>query len=250
MRRNRSGISTEMKTDMTPMIDMVFQLIIFFIVVLDFTQKDLEDLDPPSVRNGAVEDKPDPERLLINVTRYGEIVSKGDTLFLPNPARITIERTKHGQKKIERLERRLQDLPERFTLQDLEKPARLMKKMADYALEMQRLDEREGLKPDNSEARIQYLDVVAKAVGSGPAEMNQLKVVKKPVLIRADRYTPFYAINDVLTMGLPSADPLYAKKNPADRDPPFPFQIFELSTKLDEEEAARLAAQESKSSNQ
>ena len=230
-KRKSLEMNVEVEANMTPMIDMVFQLIIFFLLVLDFTQKDLEDLDPPSVRNGAVEDKPDPERLLINVTRNTEIVIKADTFFLPKPARLQLEKTKAGRGKITRLSNRVQK--EGRTLEDLQTPQRLIQRIKDYGLEMERLDKRENLKPTDDEARIQNLPIPV------PGGVNNVKVVDIPLLIRADRYTPFYAINDVLGLALPSADPLYMKKDPQDREPAFPFKRVEFSTKLEEEEMQR-----------
>lgn len=242
-RRQSKDIENSIEVDLTPMIDMVFQLIIFFIVVIDFTQKDLEDLNPPSVRYGAVEDKPDPERLLINVTRNTEIVVKGDTQFLPQPAKINLTRTRNGARKLRRLEKRIREQSGMERLEDLETPKRLIERIRDYALEMERLDERDNRKPTDEDARIQYLDVGTASTASGQTT-KPIKVVDIPLLIRADRYTPFYAVNDVLTLCLPSADPNYMNQDPTKRDPPFPFRRVEFSTKLDEEEAARRAAAE------
>ncbi|MEO0662385.1 MAG: biopolymer transporter ExbD, partial [Planctomycetota bacterium] len=51
---------TDMDMDMTPMIDVVFLLIIFFMVITDLTQRDLEDLHLPLAEQ-ATPDKPDPD---------------------------------------------------------------------------------------------------------------------------------------------------------------------------------------------
>ena len=44
MKSGRDQILDPPAFDMTPMIDIVFQLIIFFMIVIDLSQKDLEDL--------------------------------------------------------------------------------------------------------------------------------------------------------------------------------------------------------------
>lgn len=75
---------TEMEMNMTPMIDVVFLLIIFFMIITDLTQKDLEDLELPMVIH-ASEDKPDPTewRPIINIKFSGEIVVTRETYYDP-----------------------------------------------------------------------------------------------------------------------------------------------------------------------
>ncbi len=67
MRLKRSELKEHLGFSMTPMIDVVFQLIIFFMLVTDFIQIDLEWLRLP-VALAAIEDNhPDPDRLVINI---------------------------------------------------------------------------------------------------------------------------------------------------------------------------------------
>ncbi|MEQ1894720.1 MAG: biopolymer transporter ExbD [Planctomycetota bacterium] len=70
--------------DMTPMIDVVFQLIIFFILITDMTQSDLEELKLPIAKN-SVQDKPDPSvvRPVLNVLPDGRMISKRRELYNP-----------------------------------------------------------------------------------------------------------------------------------------------------------------------
>ena len=70
--------------NMTPMVDIVFLLIIFFMIITDLSQQDLEELKLP-MAEAAVEDKPDPNvvRPVINILPTGRMVVKGDTIFAP-----------------------------------------------------------------------------------------------------------------------------------------------------------------------
>ena len=66
--------------DMTPMIDIVFNLLIFFLVVSDLNQKDLVDLTLP-IAYMALEDKDDDldDRVILNVDQKGQILFRGQT---------------------------------------------------------------------------------------------------------------------------------------------------------------------------
>jgi biopolymer transport protein ExbD len=70
--------------DMTPMIDVVFQLIIFFVLITDLSQKELEDLKLPMAQK-AVEDKPNPDdkRAIVNIRQDGTIVVKREVIYDP-----------------------------------------------------------------------------------------------------------------------------------------------------------------------
>ena len=74
------------KMDMTPMIDVVFQLIIFFMLVNDMTQQDLAELKLPSAEE-AVKDELTQGRLTINILKDGVIEIKRSKLgTLDDPA--------------------------------------------------------------------------------------------------------------------------------------------------------------------
>jgi biopolymer transport protein ExbD len=70
MARNVQGSSEELELNMTPMIDVVFNLIIFFMIVTDMTQKDIEQLKLPDSK-ASVEDKDDEDevRMILNVIK-------------------------------------------------------------------------------------------------------------------------------------------------------------------------------------
>ncbi|MCB9914311.1 MAG: biopolymer transporter ExbD [Planctomycetes bacterium] len=87
MNLSKHDPETEMELDMTSMIDVVFLLIIFFMVITDMTQADLEELQLPVAEN-AVADKPDPNewRPIVNIKIDGSILVKRELLYDPeNP---------------------------------------------------------------------------------------------------------------------------------------------------------------------
>ena len=84
MKLAKNDPRTEMEVDMTPMIDVVFLLIIFFMIITDMTQKELEDLELPKAEN-AVADKPNPDefRPIINIKIDGTIWVKRQLYYDP-----------------------------------------------------------------------------------------------------------------------------------------------------------------------
>lgn len=82
MNLNKHDAQTEMEMNMTPMIDVTFLLIIFFMIITDLTQQDLEELKLP-VAMQAVPDEPDPSKVrpVVNVLSSGDIIVKRETLF-------------------------------------------------------------------------------------------------------------------------------------------------------------------------
>ena len=72
---------TEM--DMTPMIDIVFNLLIFFMVVTDLNQKELADLTLPIAYMASEDKDNDPDdRIILNVDKYGFIQFRGKRVTL------------------------------------------------------------------------------------------------------------------------------------------------------------------------
>ncbi len=68
--RKRGGTEAELDINMTPMIDVVFNLIIFFMVITDMTQKDLEYLILPKADKAAKDEGKDTERIIINIIDF------------------------------------------------------------------------------------------------------------------------------------------------------------------------------------
>jgi biopolymer transport protein ExbD len=71
----KSREATEVKMDMTPMIDVVFLMIIFFMIVSDMSQQDLADITLPMAEQ-AVDDKTEEGRMIVNIYPDGEIEIK------------------------------------------------------------------------------------------------------------------------------------------------------------------------------
>jgi len=67
--------ATEVAMDMTPMIDVVFLMIIFFMIVSDMTQQDLAEITLPMAEE-AVDDQTEKGRMIVNIYKTGEIEIK------------------------------------------------------------------------------------------------------------------------------------------------------------------------------
>lgn len=67
-------VQQNVEMDMTPMIDCVFLLMIFFVLVIDLSQKNLEDLILPKAQFIEPDDKPPANRPVINVLQNGTVV--------------------------------------------------------------------------------------------------------------------------------------------------------------------------------
>jgi len=81
MKTAKEEIVEPPQMDMTPMIDIVFQLIIFFMIVIDLSQQDLEDLVLPLSKQ-AMEDEAEEGRLYVNINRKGEYIVQRQPLSL------------------------------------------------------------------------------------------------------------------------------------------------------------------------
>ncbi|MHC4597459.1 MAG: ExbD/TolR family protein [Planctomycetota bacterium] len=73
MARKKSGEKgDEMKMNMTPMIDVVFQLIIFFMLVTEMAQADLEVLQLPNASQASPDNAPEKKRITVNILPPGD----------------------------------------------------------------------------------------------------------------------------------------------------------------------------------
>lgn len=76
-------VKQDVEMDMTPMIDCVFLLMIFFVLVIDLSQKNLEDLILPRARYQEPDDKPPENRPIINVLQNGTVIYEGVVAYDP-----------------------------------------------------------------------------------------------------------------------------------------------------------------------
>ncbi|MBK8097809.1 MAG: biopolymer transporter ExbD [Planctomycetes bacterium] len=70
--------------DMTPMIDCVFLLMIFFVLVIDLSQKNLEDLVLPKATYQEPDEKPPENRPILNILQNGAVVYKKTVVYNPD----------------------------------------------------------------------------------------------------------------------------------------------------------------------
>ena len=82
-RRQRPEEIADEGPNMTPMIDVVFQLIIFFMLIMDMSKAQLEPLTLPSARKAIKEKFVDTSMLVMNVMKDGAIKINGKTYWRP-----------------------------------------------------------------------------------------------------------------------------------------------------------------------
>jgi biopolymer transport protein ExbD len=80
----RAKATNEVKMDMTPMIDCVFQLIIFFFLIIDLQNQDLEDLVLPKSDKAIPDEPPEGIRPILNVHQTGRVVYKQNDYYTPD----------------------------------------------------------------------------------------------------------------------------------------------------------------------
>jgi biopolymer transport protein ExbD len=68
------------EVDMTPMIDVVFQLIIFFIVTIKMDQEVNKDIELEEAKHGPIIEESDPRTMVVEVDRRGWISMNGAQL--------------------------------------------------------------------------------------------------------------------------------------------------------------------------
>jgi len=73
----------EVKMDMTPMIDCIFQLIIFFFLIIDLQNQDLEALVLPKSDFQTPDEPPPGFRPILNILQDGRIIYKQVTYHDP-----------------------------------------------------------------------------------------------------------------------------------------------------------------------
>ncbi len=77
------AVQEDLKMDMTPMIDCVFLLMIFFVLVIDLSQKDLEDLILPKALYQVPDENPPAVRPIVNIAQDGRMVYRKNQYYDP-----------------------------------------------------------------------------------------------------------------------------------------------------------------------
>jgi len=81
MRRKYTSESDESDVDMTPMLDIVFIMLIFFIVSTSFLKEKGIEINRPSANPPAIPDPKPPQNVLITITANNQIqVGSGDAM--------------------------------------------------------------------------------------------------------------------------------------------------------------------------
>jgi biopolymer transport protein ExbD len=68
--------------NMTPMIDVVFQLIIFLMLANDMSRREIEELDVPTARQGTEDLGTEKYRVIVNLLRNGKDAAGPPTLVV------------------------------------------------------------------------------------------------------------------------------------------------------------------------
>lgn len=76
-------VTESIEMDMTPMIDCVFLLMIFFVLVIDLSQKNLEDLILPRAVYQQPDESPPEGRPILNVLQNGTVIFEGTVYYDP-----------------------------------------------------------------------------------------------------------------------------------------------------------------------
>ena len=75
-------VSDDAKPNLTPMIDMTFLLVVFFMITIDLSQKEYVQLDLPYARKGIEDKEGQIQRLTVNLLPSGDIKFKGNVWAL------------------------------------------------------------------------------------------------------------------------------------------------------------------------
>jgi len=97
MRLSREAPAEDFGIDMTPMIDVVFLLLIFFVTVSELTRIETSaEVTLPLAEQANVEDSPDRARLVINVERNGNIFVLGQKRTMEELSAILAEEARRA----------------------------------------------------------------------------------------------------------------------------------------------------------
>ncbi len=98
MGRQKRSNTTGCTVDMTPMIDVVFQLIIFFIVTMKMEQSINMDIRLAKAEHGPMIEEEDPRTMVVEVDKRGWISVHGAQLSRSKFTKVMVSRAKrHGR---------------------------------------------------------------------------------------------------------------------------------------------------------
>lgn len=80
MPRLKIETDTNVEMDMTPIIDVVFNLVIFFMLTANMSQQAVETLKLPKATEADTKAKADPLRLIVNINSKGEVKVAGQLM--------------------------------------------------------------------------------------------------------------------------------------------------------------------------
>ena len=85
MRVTKSKARKVEEADLTPMIDMTFQLIAFFMILINFSKVEkTEEIMLPNSQLAKSPDEPPEHRILLNLKPEGEVLFAGRAIRIPN----------------------------------------------------------------------------------------------------------------------------------------------------------------------
>ncbi|MBI4245397.1 MAG: biopolymer transporter ExbD [Planctomycetes bacterium] len=91
MKRVVVGTEVVDEFNMTPMIDVTFQLLVFFMLTLNMTQAQIEKLDLPDAPGIEKINWTDSTIVLVNISDIGEVKIGGKTIYNPGRDKDNIE---------------------------------------------------------------------------------------------------------------------------------------------------------------
>src|SRR5262245_40237462 len=115
--------------NMTPMIDIVFQLVTFFMLTLDMSKKELAALDLPRAHSGIQDKDPrtDPNAKREDTTRFTiNLLQTGDIMFKGTMYKLSTGNPAEQYKALENLKAALLDLTRDKKLRDVDGSSKVM----------------------------------------------------------------------------------------------------------------------------
>ena len=82
MKLSKTDAGGEIAMDMTPMIDVTFQLIVFFLVANDLSRKEIVDLKLPQAEHGAEDKATEDIRVILNIKKPADPNQRLPTIFV------------------------------------------------------------------------------------------------------------------------------------------------------------------------